>query len=277
MSAGNLKRLKERIESVTSTQKITEVMKLMSSYKLKKSRNVLENARLFFNKVNHIMSSTDIFDIKLPIKEQYKNQNLTLIIVISSSKSLCGNYNNIIIKRTTTFLEDQSIFFIPIGKKVSEFLTKNISDQTRIVKYIEDNYLSFDQIKELVSFIIETAKFKEVKVLHNELFKSSASVKLSDLLHVQPTKVCVKKSIFEPSQQEVYSTLNSVYLNAKIFLFLYKSIVAEHMCRVIAMDSASTNASNIAQDLKRAFNKSRQEKITNEILEITSSAESFKQ
>ena len=96
-----------------------------------------------------------------------------------------------------------------------------------------------------------------------------------DLLHVQPERNMLEKNVFEPSEQEVNHVLQVMYLCAKMYLMLYRSIVAEHTCRVIAMDSASKNASDMAQELQTIFNKTRQEKVTKEILEITTSAESF--
>ena len=176
MSTGSLKRLKERIASVHSTKKITEVMKLMSSSKLKKSKDILNNAKPFFNKINYVIAKSDIFDIAPPLHKQYIEKIHNLVIVVSSSRSLCGNYNSIVFRRLQTLLEDDKITFLPIGSKVINFLQKNVSGE-RIIHPIDNNQMTYTQVKGLINYILSLKKFSTIKILHNELVKSSAACK----------------------------------------------------------------------------------------------------
>lgn len=290
----NLKEVKIRIQSVTSTQQITKAMKMVSAAKFKKSSDTLSHFRLYYQKIvitAQEMYSHNNHEIQVPYSEERKKEKIA-IVVISSDKGLCGPFNNFVFKAAinllqTNYLEQynkKQITLITIGKKSIEYFKKRKID-------IHSNYtpllqtLSFSNTKNLSAFLIQSFQNKQydtIDLVYNE-FKNAGSqtVKIETFFPIPIDVLLSQKTtrtdyIFEPTKQYIFNELIVKLIEAQIYKSLLESIASEHGARMTAMEKATENAGELLKTLKIMYNRTRQASITKEILEIVGGAEALK-
>lgn len=290
----SLKEVKNRISSVKSTRQITSAMKMVASAKLHKAQGRIENMLPYQRKLNEILTNflrTDA-SFESPYTET-RTVARVAIVVFSSNSSLCGAFNSNVAKMLERVLEDyrslgkENILIYPVGRKVEEAVKKlgyepQGSYQTMADKpsYVDAYALAGELMKEFV----------EKRVDHVELiyhhFKSMGSQVLLrenylpiDLAHVaeeaaegteagEAARSFNNDYIVEPSVGELIAELLPKVLSQKIFTVLLDSNTSEHAARMLAMQTATDNANELIQDLTKQYNKSRQQAITNELLDI---------
>jgi len=278
----SLKEIKTRIHSVKSTQKITSAMKMVSSAKLRKAQKTIENllpyeARLNLL-LNNFLSSDE--DAASSYAEQ-RDVKRVAIVVFSSNSSLCGGFNTNVAKRLTLKIANyqalgyQNILVFPVGKKVTKVCRKIGIEPQGDFEMMADKP-SYSLSQELADQIISLFSSKEVDkvelIYHH--FKSKSSQVLTDeiLLPIPVTPsekgAIVLNYIVEPDQFSILDRLIPTVLRLKIYTALLDSNASEHAARTMAMQIATDNADDILQELSLLYNKSRQQAITNELLDI---------
>lgn len=280
----NLKEIRIRIGSVSSTMQITSAMKMVSAAKLKKAQDAITAMRPYSNKLSELMKSLSgsSGDKLYSQKREIKN---VLVIAISSNRGLCGAFNANIFKEITNFkskdeFKNTNIDFLTIGKKINDSLSKNenvIQNDSELFDNL--NYENVSLIAEKLMSLFLDQNYDHIELIYNS-FKNAATqiIKSEQFLPVPLNESKTSDSldyIFEPSQDSIISTLIPKSLKMQLFKAIRDSFASEHGARMTAMHKATDNASELRDELKLTYNKARQASITNEILEIVGGAEAL--
>ena len=278
----NLKEIRNRITSVTSTMKITSAMKMVSATKLKKAQDAVTAMRPYSEKLGELMSS--FYDIissssvsQLSESRDIKN---VLIIPICSNKGLCGAFNSNVVKKAIS-LKNQSNFskanfsFLIIGKKANDIISKTENHSS-----IFEN-INYDNAASIVDNIIElftNGEYDHVELIYNTFKNAANQTTISEQflpITAPEDSEVLSDYIFEPSMEKIVSDLVPKSLKIQLFKAIRDSFAGEHGARMTAMHKATDNASELKSELVLTYNKARQAAITNEILEIVSGAEAL--
>ena len=280
----NLKEIRIRIGSVSSTMQITSAMKMVSAAKLKKAQDAITAMRPYSNKLSELMKSLSgsSGDKLYSQKREIKN---VLVIAISSNRGLCGAFNANIFKEITNFkskdeFKNTNIDFLTIGKKINDSLSKNenvIQNDSELFDNL--NYENVSLIAEKLMSLFLDQNYDHIELIYNS-FKNAATqiIRSEQFLPIPLNESKTSDSldyIFEPSQDSIISTLIPKSLKMQLFKAIRDSFASEHGARMTAMHKATDNASELRDELKLTYNKARQASITNEILEIVGGAEAL--
>lgn len=279
-----LNEIKTRIESVKGTKKITQAMSMVSASKFKKYLSILNNARVYNNKLlefrGKIISNNEYLQNIVFFKENNAKKNL--LVVISGDKGLCGSFNTNILKKTLEFAKELSDFeVLIIGSKASQYLKKeklNIIDQH--LSFF-DNF-SYEKTEQIANFILagyQNGNWQNVFFIYNN-FKTAISgdTIVNKFLPIKKDIDNYSKDIiydFEPNFSNFVNIFVNKFLRFSIYKILLESLTAEQGARMTAMDSAVSNSNDMINQLSIKFNKARQNIITTEIAEIVSGAEAL--
>ena len=284
----NLKEIRNRIASVSSTMQITSAMKMVSAAKLKKAQDAITSMRPYANTLTELIQnlSGSMDGDTQNLYTQVRPKQSVLIISITSNRGLCGAFNANIIKKTRQLFDkefkNQKVSLITIGKKGSEILNKTgkvISSYDSV--FDNSTYNNVSNIAEIVMNHYEKKTFDQVVLVYNR-FKNAATqiIEVESFLPIVAEKKSENNSnvdyIFEPSKSEIISELLPKSLKMQLFKALRDSFASEHGARMTAMHKATDNATDLRDQLKLTYNKARQAAITNEILEIVGGAEALK-
>jgi F-type H+-transporting ATPase subunit gamma len=288
----SLKEVKGRITSVKNTSKITSAMKMVASAKLHKAQKAVESMLPYEQRLYGIMSDflQNGLEEKLqsPFMVKRGEVKRVALVVFSSNTSLCGAFNSNVIKafkqlyKEYNTLDKESILVYPVGKKVAEAVVKmGLQPQGDYVSLADKP--SFEEATNLAETLMEKYLKKEVDevILLYHHFKSTSSQVLTREtylpLTIDATKV--EKSsmnydfILEPSKEELVANMLPKVLHLKIYAVALDTNASEHAARTIAMQTATDNAEDLLQELTITYNKSRQQAITNELLDIMGGAQ----
>ena len=280
----NLKEIRNRIASVSSTMQITSAMKMVSAAKLKKAQDAITAMRPYADKLTELLQNlcaTLDADSGSKYSEQRELKNV-LIVAITSNRGLCGAFNSNIIKQANLVAEryDAKVSVVAIGKKANDALSKNfeiISNQSPVY-----DDLTFDNVAAIAEMLMEqfeSKAFDKIEVVYNK-FKNAATQEImtEQFLPIVPLESDSTVSldyIFEPSKEEIVETLIPKSLKTQLYKSIRDSFASEHGARMTAMHKATDNATELRDQLKLTYNKARQASITNEILEIVGGAEAL--
>lgn len=284
----NLKEIRNRISSVSSTMQITSAMKMVSAAKLKKAQDAITAMRPYANTLSTLiqnLSSALEGDFQNPYTQVRENKKV-LLVAITSNRGLCGAFNANIIKKTRQLIEttyaQSSVSLITIGKKGSEILLKTGKVQSRHDALLDD--LTYENTAQMAQSIMDQfaqQEVDEVVFIYNQ-FKNAATqiVEVEPFLPIIPNQSDKKSTtqadyIFEPDKVEIVNQLLPKSLKMQLFKALRDSMASEHGARMTAMHKATDNATELRDQLKLTYNKARQAAITNEILEIVGGAEAL--
>ena len=285
----NLKELRNRITSVSSTMQITSAMKMVSAAKLNKAQDAITKMRPYSNKLTELLqslSATLDADSGSDFAEE-RQINKVLIVAISSNRGLAGAFNTNIIKKvkslTETTYKGISTEVITIGKKANDILKKTHTVTTNNNSLFDD--LSFENAAEVAEDLM--AKFKnreydKIVIVYNSFKNAATQIVMNEqflpLVAKQNDDVdtsSVSDYIFEPSKEEIVNDLIPKSLKMQLYKAMRDSFASEHGARMTAMHKATDNATELRDSLKLSYNKARQASITNEILEIVGGAEAL--
>ncbi len=287
----NLKEVRTRIASVSSTQQITSAMKMVSAAKFRRAQNAILGMRPYAAQLAEIVRDIDIEDgVQTPYHETRALNNV-LLVVVTSNKGLCGAFNSNVIKEASARLQYYrgqgcNVKMITLGKRGSEFFAK----QQGLVAESCDDLLDdpgFDSISALCEKIMTAFCDKQydcVEIIYNQ-FKNSLTQILSTerFLPVTAGERSAKSGetkrndyIYEPGKEQIMREMIPMTLRSQFYRVVLDSLAAEHGARMTAMQKATDNATELLKDLRLSYNKARQAAITNEIIEIVSGSEALK-
>ena len=284
----NLKEIRSRITSVSSTMQITSAMKMVSAAKLKRAQDAITAMRPYAQKLTELLQS-----LSATLEEgaggdfttQREVQNV-LVVAITSNRGLSGAFNSNVVKETRRMLDTKyagkKVDFITIGKKGHDVISKNnkvITNHNAVF-----DALTFENVAVIADelmLIFKEGRYDRIELVYNQ-FKNAATqiIQVEQFLPLQPLAsdvvVLSVDYIFEPSNEEIVLTLIPKMLKMQLYKALRDSFAAEHGARMTAMHKATDNATELRDQLKLTYNKARQAAITNEILEIVGGAEALK-
>jgi len=282
----NLKEIRIRIGSVSSTMQITSAMKMVSAAKLKKAQDAITAMRPYSTKLSELMKSFSGASGSTS-KSYTESRELSnvLVVAISSNRGLCGAFNaniskEIAVLKTQQKFKNSKFDFLTIGKKINDTLSKTDTIIQNNSDVFEDlNYENVSQIADqLIEFFV-SKKYDHIEIVYNS-FKNAATqiIKSEQFLPIPINESEGSENldyIFEPSLESIANTLIPKSLKMQLFKAIRDSFASEHGARMTAMHKATDNASELRDELKLTYNKARQASITNEILEIVGGAEAL--
>lgn len=283
----SLKEVKTRIASVNSTRKITSAMKMVASSKLHHAQLAIERMRPYERQLSHIMS-TFVGSMEGEIDTPYAGERevkRVAIVLYTSNSSLCGGFNANVIKafnRKVEAYRQQGIDIVsvyPLGKKAYDAVVKAGFTPSADYATLLD-HPSYEKAAQVAAEIMES--YAEGEIDRADLiyyhFKSAGSqilteeeflpIKLQTADDDSTSHTTQLDFIVEPSKEEVISQLVPKSLHLKLFTALLDSLASEHAARVMAMQVATDNADELLRELTLTYNKTRQQAITNELLDI---------
>ncbi|HSP83723.1 MAG TPA: ATP synthase F1 subunit gamma [Gillisia sp.] len=282
----NLKELRSRITSVSSTMQITSAMKMVSAAKLSRAQDAITKMRPYSQKLTELLQSLSA-TLEGDTGSKYAEQrevNKVLIVAISSNRGLAGAFNTNIVKGVRQMAQNQyagkEVELLTLGKKAADVLKKGytISKNNNAI-YETLDYAHVAEIAEDLMQLFLDEKYDEIVIIYNQ-FKNAATqiVTTEQFLPIQKFETdenITLDYIFEPGKLEIVKDLIPKSLKMQLFKAMSDSLAAEHGARMTAMHKATDNATELRNALKLSYNKARQASITNEILEIVGGAEAL--
>ena len=281
----NLKEIRNRISSVSSTMQITSAMKMVSAAKLKKAQDAITAMRPYADKLTELLqnfSSNLDADNGSVFTENREIKNI-LIVAITSNRGLCVAFNSNIIKQVNELAKNYTkgnVSVMAIGKKANDSLSKEfkiLSNESKIFDNL--NFTNVTQIAQVLMNKFKNGSVDKIELVYNK-FKNAATqiVTTEQFLPIVTSNDQINNNqdyIFEPSKVEIVKTLIPKFLKTQLFKAIRDSFASEHGARMTAMHKATDNATELRDQLKLTYNKARQAAITNEILEIVGGAEAL--
>lgn len=284
----SLKEVKTRIASVNSTRKITSAMKMVASSKLHHAQQAIESMRPYEHQLSHIMS-TFVANMEGSIESPYAGSReikRVAIVVYTSNSSLCGAFNANVVKAFNHKLDDykkagiEVVKVYALGKKAADAVAKvgfnNPTDYSTLL-----DHPSYEKASDIATEIMDlytTGQIDKAELIYHH-FKSAGSqiLTVETFLPIELDTTSNNNQegskqaidfIAEPSKEDVIAELIPKSLHLKLFTALLDSLASEHAARVIAMQAATDNADDLLRELTLTYNKTRQQAITSELLDI---------
>jgi len=282
----NLKEIRSRIASVSSTMQITSAMKMVSAAKLKKAQDAITAMRPYADTLTELLQnlSASIEDASGSVYATERPVQKVLLVAITSNRGLCGGFNSNIIKEVVNQRDNnyagKQVDVFTIGKKGNDILGKDFSvTENRGDVFDELTFANVATVADQLMALYAGGNYDRIDLVYNR-FKNAATqlVTTEQFLPIVPVSGEMTSSsdyIYEPAQEEIVSTLIPKALKTQLFKALRDSFASEHGARMTAMHKATDNATELRDQLKLTYNKARQAAITNEILEIVGGAEAL--
>lgn len=268
--------LKRRIKTAKNISKTTKAFQMIAASRLKKAQDAALSSMAYVEKLDNL-SKNLIQKVDRDNLHEYmktpKETNAKLLIVISPDKGLCGALVTNLIREVLHFQSSGKVFYLTVGKK-AENAVSSLNKEIVASFPFGTSLPEFDviyPIAKLVSEYFLGKKVSEVKILSTKFSSVFSQVpNFNTLLPVKLDETKEKSSdmIFEPNIEDLVPGLLQHYLEMVIYQSLLESYASEQASRMIAMKNATDNAIDMISELQLEYNKSRQEKITNELLDI---------
>ena len=288
----SLKEIKGRISSVQTTQKTTSAMRMVASAKLHRTQAITQTFLEYVDEMRNIIDCLmpDGHGVSDGENRQVINVDTCtkiVIVAVSSSSGLCGSFNSNIIKATFNKMAEyrskgKEVIVIPIGKKIAHELHKAgedvLLDYYSLADYIgnpkSDAYAHAAFLIEHLIHMYNEGEIDGVEFLYHHFKNMGSQVITSEWLDLSGTSafdgdVKLKTDyLTEPSPAELLRQLGPKMMNSRMYGILLDSVTSEHAARMMAMQTADDNAKELLQELVLLYNKSRQQAITNELIDI---------
>lgn len=282
----SLKEVKTRIASVNSTRKITSAMKMVASSKLHRAQQAIESMRPYERQLTRIMS-TFVGSMEGEVDTAYAAQRdvkRVVIVLFTSNSSLCGGYNANAVKAFVKKVEEYRSRNIEVcrvyamGKKAAEAVGKlknfDLVDKSALL-----DHPSYQEAAKVASELMDLyvkGDIDEVDLIYHHFKSAGTQILTAETflpidLHADSTEEGATNNlnfIVEPSMGDIVNQLIPKSLHLRLYTALLDSLASEHAARVIAMQVATDNADDLLRELTLTYNKTRQQAITNELLDI---------
>jgi F-type H+-transporting ATPase subunit gamma len=286
----NLKEIRNRISSVSSTMQITSAMKMVSAAKLKRAQDAVTRLRPYASKLRYILENVSgSLDISENKYAENRGSEKVLIVAISSNRGLCGGFNSNVIKKVNFLIQNDfnqsKVSVLCLGKKIKDVIKKTdvyfVNETLSTLEDIMGN-ISFERVSEIgeeLMRLFRAEEFDKIVVVYNQFINAAnQAVQVEDFLPVVQeanNNASPNDYIFEPNKSDIVASLIPKSLKTQLFKAILDSTASEHGARMTAMHKATDNASDLKKTLTLSYNKARQAAITNEILEIVGGAEAL--
>ena len=291
----NLKELRNRIRSVTTTKQMTSAMKMVAAAKLGRAQKNIERLRPYAHKLKEIMgniagNSSETLDSPYAVSRNPEN---ILLVVVTSNRGLCGAFNTNVCKEGLATAQNEfseqhaagKVSVLAVGKKGYEFFEREgfplVGENHNV--YAELTFDTVDAVASKVMDGFEDGTWDQVKLIYNKFVNVMSQDRTSEQflpLAGNPAEEAEGSQanadyIFEPGREEILTDLIPKSLRTQFYSVILESNAGEQGARMVAMDNATENAGDLLDSLRLAYNQARQAAITTEILEIVSGAEAL--
>jgi F-type H+-transporting ATPase subunit gamma len=294
----NLKEVRNRISSVSSTQQITKAMKMVSAAKLKRATNAIVQLRPYANKLKDLLAnlSASLEDGASPYLQEREPVRV-LVVVVSSNRGLAGAFNTNVIKTANNLIAEKyseqlkagNVSIVAIGKKSQEYYQRrkyNVIGNNNDL-YLDLNFINASKITESIMQGFINGDYDRVELVYNHFRNAAVQYLIAEQLLPVPKPEAKKEEvlktkdakieaqvdyILEPSQEEIVEQLIPKNIKIQLYRAVLDSNASEHGARMTAMDKATENAGDLLKALKLSYNQARQAAITTELTEIVSGA-----
>ncbi len=287
----SLKEIKGRIASVSSTLKITSAMKMVASAKLHKAQAAIGNMLPYEQRLSRILAALLAVSEqpagavqhipKFPAKKREQTDRTESVAVVawSSNSSLCGGFNAAVIRKTSAVVkkweqDGAKVTVFSVGRKMADAMRKagypSPADYTKLAD--APSYEGAAALADTLIAAFDEGRFDRVELVYNH-FHSTASQPTRHEVYLPFSVENIPEAapedfIVEPSREELIAQLVPTFQRLRIYTTLLDANAAEHAARTVAMQTATDNGNNLLQELTLEYNKSRQQKITSEILDL---------
>ncbi len=291
----NLKEVRERIKSVSSTQQITKAMKMVSAAKLRQAQNAIVQMRPYDKKLNQILQNVLQAikgDANIAMAKERPVVTHPMLVVITSNRGLCGAFNTNIIKEGVATIEEKfashyeagRLHIMCIGKKGADFFKKRYPKAQMHLDHVDlFSNLEYESVYEIADLLLEKYAALELDSIHVAYGRfKNAAMQFAEVHQFAPiAEPEVSESadqgaradyVFEPDKQELLEDLIPMIMKTQFYRFCLDTHASEHGARMTAMDKATENAEELKKELRITYNKARQEAITKELSEIVGGA-----
>jgi len=285
----SLKDIRKRISSVKSTQQITKAMKMVSAAKLRRAQENVQHARPYADKMRDVIGSLSarVETDRHPLLTR-RNVKKREIFMITSDRGLCGGFNQNLIREATRLLEEkeegvEAVQLSIVGRKgIDFFKRREYPVRKKYPNILGDiDYSVAAMLGKDIVASYESGEFDELLLVYTR-FRSAISQDLTvqKILPIEPIPMpddaVVTDYIYEPSETEILNALLPRYIEVQLFRAMLESLASEYGARMTAMESATSNASEMINRLTLEMNRARQAAITRELMEIVGGAEALK-
>ncbi|SMX31643.1 F0F1 ATP synthase subunit gamma [Actibacterium lipolyticum] len=287
----SLKDLKNRIESVKSTRKITKAMQMVAAAKLRRAQEAAESARPYAERMNAVMgglaASVAGSDSAPKLLSGTGSDQVQLLVVMTSERGLCGGFNSTIVRLARTKIEallaeGKTVKILTVGKKGREQLKRDY--EAHFVGHVDLSevkrlgYANAQDIAKDVFARFDAGEFDVATIFYNEFKSVISQIPTAQQIIPASFEATDAESTlydYEPSEEAILADLLPRGVATQIFAALLENGASEQGARMSAMDNATRNAGEMIDKLTIEFNRSRQAVITNELIEIISGAEAL--
>ena len=289
----SLKDLKNRIESVKSTRKITKAMQMVAAAKLRRAQEAAENARPYAERFNAVMgqlaASVGDSDSAPRLLAGTGQDTTHLLVVMTSEKGLCGGFNTNIVKKAVERIKKlqaagKTVKILTVGKKGRDVLKRTYSDQMiGHVDLSEVKRIGYGNAQDIARDVLDrfdSGEFDVAYIYYGE-FENVVTQHPTEQ-QIIPAKFDADDTDgastlydYEPSEEAILADLLPRGIATQIFAALLENGASEQGARMSAMDNATRNAGDMIDNLTIEYNRTRQAVITNELIEIISGAEAL--
>ena len=275
----NLKELRRRIKSVSSTARVTKAMQMIAAAKMRRAQQKVVDGRPYSEKIHSILSHLNLVNYDDEDFELSIHENLTgtkeLCLMITPDRGLCGALVSNITKVALTNSEniEEEVVFITIGKKASSLIVRlgkdlkaqfGVSDMPEIQETLAVSKLVMDELK--------TGQYKSVSMIYSEFVTTAIQKPVKKTLipvEISDDEEQIRLDyIFEPDIEKLLNTLIPRYIEMEIYHGVLEATASEHSARMVSMQNATDNANELLDDLTLELNKARQQVITSELLDL---------
>ncbi|MDR2781810.1 MAG: ATP synthase F1 subunit gamma [Holosporaceae bacterium] len=282
----NLKELRNKIGVIQSTRKVTSAMKLVAGVKLKKAEQKAAASREYSSELGHIVSKIrrELLDVECELFSGRKNVRTEMLVVFASDKGLCGNFNYVVNKETSKLISEiyargREVRLVCVGGKLFDLLRQKLHDSKAIeleVGFYNTEHLfenSHKLARKIADYFMREIVDK-VSIVYTKCCSAiQRKVEVRDIIPLTCEPNCDKTdTVFEPNAREVLNKIVPYNIAIQIYQASLESIAGEQSSRMTSMDNATRNADELLSDLTITCNRTRQYKITQELVEVISGA-----
>ena len=288
----SLKDLKNRIESVKSTRKITKAMQMVAAAKLRRAQEAAEAGRPYTERMNAVLSglaaSVGSSDSAPRLLSGTGTDQVQLLIVMTSERGLCGGFNSSIVKLARAKVEElkvsgKTVKILTVGKKGREQLKRDYEDlMISHVDMSEVKNVGYENAHDIAKDVLarfDTSEFDVATIFFNQFQSVISQIPTAQQIIPAAFEDAGDDAStlydYEPSEEEILADLLPRGVATQIFAALLENGASEQGARMSAMDNATRNAGDMIDKLTIQYNRSRQAVITNELIEIISGAEAL--
>ncbi len=277
----NLRELRSRIKSVDSTARVTKALQMIAAAKMKKAQDKVIDGREYSNKLNGILSNVYESNPEIFSESESNINGTNLILLITPDRGLCGALVSNILKEANRYISDSvsaNTEILVVGKKGNSFILKSANEVSKLFKI--SDMPTFEEVTQITRPIIDKynkGDFSELNVIYSEFISTAIQKpKTSKLFPIEinnnDKNLASVDFLYEPDLETVSKALIPRYIEMNIFNAILNAVASEHSARLVAMQNATDNATELKEDLTLDLNKARQQTVTSEILDIIGGA-----